>query len=101
MVVGQEIIEEAVKIYENDPEIREGTKNASIVEAMGYAEWPRLKDTIKYAQLMGYKRLGIVYCVGLIEEAKRAQDDYIVGRFISSGLFSRYLQSIEESKASK
>lgn len=74
MVVGQEIIEEAVNIYENNPEIREGTKNASIVEAMGYGEWTRLKDTIKYAQLMGYSRLGIAYCVGLIEEAKRAAE---------------------------
>lgn len=74
MVIGGEILEEAVGIYENDPEIRKGTNNASIVEAMGYAEWPRLKDTIKYAQMMGYSRLGLAFCVGLIEETKRAAE---------------------------
>ena len=74
MVHATETLERAKEIYESDPEIKEGTKNASIVEAMGYMKWPRLKDTIKYAQLMEYKKLGIAYCIGLREEAKRAAE---------------------------
>ena len=71
MVIGEETFKEAIEIYKTRPDIKEGTKNASIVEAMGYMAWPRLKDTIKYAQLMNYKKLGVAFCIGLIEEAKR------------------------------
>jgi len=71
MVIGKKTFQEAIEIYKDNPHLKEGTKNASIVEAMGYMKWPRLKDTIKYAQLMGYKKLGMAFCIGLIEEAKR------------------------------
>ncbi|MHA1147876.1 MAG: DUF1847 domain-containing protein [Promethearchaeota archaeon] len=71
MIIGEESFQEAIEQYKNNLEIKEGTKNASIVEAMGYMKWPRLKDTIKYAQLMKYKKLGIAFCIGLLEEAKR------------------------------
>lgn len=71
MVIGEEITKKSLEIYKSDPQIEEQTRNAAIVEAMGYKHWPRLKDTIKYAQLMGYKRLGIAFCIGLLEEAKR------------------------------
>ena len=74
MITDQETLVKAVEIYKNREDIKEGTKNASIVEAMGYIKWPRLKDTIKYSQLMGYKKLGIAFCVGLIEEAKRTAE---------------------------
>ncbi|MHA1298092.1 MAG: DUF1847 domain-containing protein [Candidatus Helarchaeota archaeon] len=65
-----EVLENARKIYKTDPEIREMTKNAAIVEASGYREWPRLKDTIEFAKLMGYKKLGLATCVGLLKETE-------------------------------
>ncbi|MFW9879449.1 MAG: DUF1847 domain-containing protein [Candidatus Thorarchaeota archaeon] len=33
--------------------------------------WPRLKDTIEYARGMGFKKLGIAFCVGLRNEAEK------------------------------
>ncbi len=34
-------------------------------------QWPRLKDTIEFAEKMGYEKIGLAYCVGLQEEANR------------------------------
>ena len=61
---------EAKKIYEENDKTREMTKNAAIVEATGYREWPRLKDTVEFAKLMHYTKIGIAYCVGMKDEAK-------------------------------
>ena len=74
MICDQKTLQEAVELYETNPEVKEATKYASMVEAMGYMKWPRLKDTIKYSQLRGYNKLGIAYCIGLREEAKRAAE---------------------------
>lgn len=71
MRIAPEILEKAKKIYEEVDEIKEITKNASIVEATGYIRWPRLKDTIEFAKLQGYKKLGIAFCVGLMNETKK------------------------------
>ncbi len=65
-----EVLEKANDLYNSNPEIREMTKNAAIVEASGYREWPRLKDTVEFARLMGYKKIGLATCVGLIKETE-------------------------------
>ena len=67
-----EIYKKARALYE-DPENKELAKNAGIVEATGYIEWPRLKDTIEFSKLMKYKKLGIAFCVGLLEEARKVE----------------------------
>jgi uncharacterized metal-binding protein len=61
----------AKQVYEENEEIKKITRVASIVEAQGYIKWPRLKDTVEFAKQMGYKKLGIAFCVGLIKEAER------------------------------
>ena len=33
-------------------------------------EWPRVQELIVFATKMGYKKLGMAFCVGLKEEAK-------------------------------
>ena len=64
-----------------DPEILEFARQASIQEAECYAHRdkepfilhpvkPRLQEIMEFAQKMGYKRLGLVFCDGLREEAK-------------------------------
>ncbi len=72
VVDNPEIFTKARELYE-DPENKEMAKNAGIVEAAGYLEWPRLKDTIEYAKLMRYKNLGLAFCIGLLEEARKIQ----------------------------
>ena len=70
MATHDKIIEEAKKKYD-DPWTREIVKNASIVEAEGYIEWPRLRDTIEFMKLMKYKKVGLAFCVGLKDEATK------------------------------
>ncbi|MHA1377915.1 MAG: DUF1847 domain-containing protein [Candidatus Helarchaeota archaeon] len=65
-----ETLEKAREIYQKEDYIRKMTKNAAIVEATGYREWPRLKDTIEFSKLMGYKKIGLANCVGLLKETK-------------------------------
>lgn len=64
-----EAFEKAKEIYEENERTKKITKNASAVELEGYMQWPRLKDTLEFADKMGYEKIGIAYCVGLQEEA--------------------------------
>ena len=68
METNRDVLEEARKLYESPLE-KKLAANAGIVEATGYMQWPRLKDTIEFAKLMGYKKLGIAFCIGLQKEA--------------------------------
>ena len=36
-----------------------------------HARWTRVEDTIAFAKLMGYRRIGIATCIGLLEESRR------------------------------
>jgi uncharacterized metal-binding protein len=52
---------------------------AAQVEGLGYdrsggkaqARWSRVEDTIAFARLMGYQKIGIATCVGLLDETER------------------------------
>lgn len=69
-----------------DPEFREEIKNkylkdtenqkimrvASDVEFDGYGNWPRVVEIAQFAIRMGYKKIGIAACVGLLKEARVA-----------------------------
>ena len=35
------------------------------------ARWTRVEDTIAFAKLMGYKKIGIATCIGLLDETER------------------------------
>lgn len=39
------------------------------VEAAGYGDWSRVRETMEFARMMGYKRLGLAFCNGLRREA--------------------------------
>ena len=58
-----------VKEYEKD-EVREFHRTAAIVEKEGYCKWPRLRETMEFARRLGYKRLGVAFCVGFKNEAR-------------------------------
>ncbi|MFX1377385.1 MAG: DUF1847 domain-containing protein [Promethearchaeota archaeon] len=74
MNVSSEIEKEVMEIYKTDDFVKKSTSVASIVEAQGYIHWPRLKDTIEYANRMDFKKLGLAFCVGLRKEAKKTAD---------------------------
>jgi uncharacterized metal-binding protein len=86
----QGAVDRALEELEN-PDILEFARQASIQEAEGYADKdlgrehvkpikPRIVETMEFARKMGYRRLGLVFCLGLRPEAK------IVERlFVSEG----------------
>lgn len=45
-------------------------KAAAYVEASYYNKQTRLEETAEFAKKMGYKKIGISFCIGLNEEAK-------------------------------
>jgi len=76
----QAVIEKALDELKK-PEILKFARQASIQEGEGYANRdlgfekvapnkPRIMETIEFAHRMNYKRLGLVFCIGLVKEAK-------------------------------
>ena len=47
------------------PENRDFYITASELEALGYCQWPRVKETIQLCLRMGYRRVGLAFCRGL------------------------------------
>ncbi|MBW1737101.1 MAG: DUF1847 domain-containing protein [Deltaproteobacteria bacterium] len=79
----KEIIEKSLQEYEH-LEIKEFARQASIQEAQGYGDKelgyarvrpikPRIVEVMEFAQKMGYKRLGLVFCIGLRKEAQAVE----------------------------
>jgi uncharacterized metal-binding protein len=63
-----EILQEASKQYDRDECTRRMAHAAALVEARGYMRWTRVEETMEFARLMGFKKLGIACCVGLRRE---------------------------------
>ena len=62
-------IESAVKIYGEDWEAKEMIFASVNTMSKGAKKWTRVEDTIDFARQMGYKKLGIATCSGLLYEA--------------------------------
>lgn len=77
----EEIIAESLRTYRGGDEDARIALVAARVEGLCYqpvpgsdavnARWTRVEDTIAFARLMGYKRIGIATCIGLLEETER------------------------------
>lgn len=52
----------------------ETMRTASFIESRYYKKKTRIEEIILYAQRMGYSKLGLAFCVGLSEEARKIQD---------------------------
>ena len=75
----------------NDPSVREINIACEEVlergrDSLGY-NWTRVRELIEYARVLGYKRIGIAGCIGLIEESK------IIGRILTEAGFKVVLVS--------
>jgi len=84
----QDVIDTAWKKYK-DPKEQKFYQNSTITEQRAYmnirgrviAVRPRILEILKFADMMGWKKLGVAFCTGLGEEARR-----IVEIFESAGL---------------
>lgn len=60
--------DKALAIY--DKEERRIMKAAAYVEATFYMKYTRLQETTEFAKRMGYKTIGLGFCMGIQDEAK-------------------------------
>ncbi len=76
-----ETIQDAFEIYQGDSDDAKMAQVAARVEGMCYqpipgsqavnARWTRVEDTVAFAKLMGYRKIGIATCIGLLDETRR------------------------------
>ena len=76
-----DIIEECFELYKDNSEDAKIARVAAEVEGLCYqpipgseavnARWNRVEDTIAFARLMDYEKIGIATCIGLLEETNR------------------------------
>ena len=63
----QEDLEWALKQYNDNNKIM---ATSAEVEYEGYCRLTRVEEIMTFARKMGYKKLGIAYCIGLVNEAR-------------------------------
>ncbi len=76
-----DLINESFACYEGESEEAKISRVATLVEGLCYehvsgsgavhARWTRVEDTIAFAKLMGYRKIGIATCIGLLDETNR------------------------------
>lgn len=69
----EDLVAEALEEYK-DPEIKKFYVTSSVLEHDGYCQWPRLKETVEFCRRMGYKKVGLGFCIGLSKEGKVVAD---------------------------
>ena len=85
-------LEQSMKEYHRIDGVGEFAKQASIQEAEGYmnrelgavhvrAQKTRIEEIMGFAEKMGYKRLGIAFCIGLRKEAVVAEKVFSAAGF--------------------
>lgn len=65
----EKVLTRAMAAYEN-PEDRKMSQVSASVEHDGYMQWTRVEELMVFSERMGYKKLGIATCVGLIRESR-------------------------------
>lgn len=65
-----ELVNETIQIYKNDPEQGNIAKVSACIEGEYYGRMTRVEETIEFIKRMGYKKIGIATCVGLLNEAR-------------------------------
>jgi uncharacterized metal-binding protein len=75
------VIDESFRRYTGEDADAKLARVAAVVEGLCYqpvpgsdavnARWTRVEDTVALAKLMGWKKIGIGTCIGLLEESNR------------------------------
>lgn len=68
--VDQELLGEALQIYKDDEELGKLAKTSAEIEGEFYGRLTRVEETIELIRRMGYKKIGIASCVGLMNETR-------------------------------
>jgi uncharacterized metal-binding protein len=85
------------RTYLEDEELRKWACESARTESAGYCRRTRVEEIMDFARRMGFTRLGIAHCVGLIEEAKIARDIFLSNGFEVQAVCCK-VGSIEKTK---
>jgi uncharacterized metal-binding protein len=61
------------EIYRVNPADMKISREATFIEGKYYMQYCRLRELIEFSRLMGYRRLGLAFCIGLSNEARMLQ----------------------------
>lgn len=81
MAADRRLLDESAACYWADPQLARMAREAALTEAAGYCQATRVEETMDFARRMGWRRLGIAHCLGLIREAKVARDIFLANGF--------------------
>jgi len=65
----QDLNESAMKLYHEDPQVRDMIIASVKTSSAGAQKWTRVEATMDFARQMGYQKLGIATCIALRFEA--------------------------------
>ena len=68
------IAQSSKKAFERDFDGLRISKVATSIESDGYMKWCRVYEVVEFAKRMGYRKIGIAFCVGMMAEAKALQE---------------------------
>jgi uncharacterized metal-binding protein len=54
----------------DDPQVRQLSREAAVVESEGYCRWTRVEEIVQLAKRMGFRKIGIANCISFIDHAK-------------------------------
>lgn len=65
-------VKQAAMVEYKNPVNQKIMTTAADVEFDGYCQWPRIQEIVEFARRMGFHKLGIATCVGLMRETRIA-----------------------------
>jgi len=65
------LLEESLRTYKEDEKKLKLARAAAFTEKEGYCVWPRIREVAEFAKRLGVERIGIAFCIGLSDEAKK------------------------------
>lgn len=68
--VDHSLLDKVLQIYKNDEELGNIARVSACIEGEFYGRLTRVEETIEFIKRMGYKKIGIASCVGLMNETR-------------------------------
>ena len=68
--LSDELIAEVTDLYLHDEETNRISYESALIENEFYGKYTRVEETVEFMTRMGYKKIGIATCGGLLEESK-------------------------------
>lgn len=86
MLSEEELLATAGRTYVENEDVNRLALESARTESSGYGRRTRIEEIMDFARRMGYRKLGIAHCTGLIREAKLARDVFMANGFEVAGI---------------